>query len=121
MKSSNNQTSFVLIAIDTADCGIARLRGTHLEFMPNIYSGSGGKRYKTSFNIEKFFEHIHQAITSIFKEEDMIVIFGPGETKKDLQITFKNYKNIKFKLSMELIQVEKMVYTHLQNLKLCMK
>ena len=59
-----------------ADCGIARLRGTHLEFMPNIYSGSGGKRYKTSFNIEKFFEHVHQAITSIFKEGDMIVIFG---------------------------------------------
>jgi len=82
LKSSNNQTSFVLIAIDTADCGIARLRGTHLEFMPNIYSGSGGKRYKTSFNIEKFFEHVHQAITSIFKEGDMIVIFGPGETKK---------------------------------------
>ena len=67
LKSSNNQVSFVLIAIDTADCEIARLRGTHLEFMPNIYSGSGGKRYKTSFNIEKFFEHIHQAITSIFK------------------------------------------------------
>ena len=121
LKSSNNQTSFVLIAIDTADCGIARLRGTHLEFMPNIYSGSGGKRYKTSFNIEKFFEHVHQAITSIFKEGDMIVIFGPGETKKRSEVTFKNYKNIKFKLSMELIQVEKMGYTHLQNLKLCMK
>ena len=87
LKSSNNQTSFVLVAIDTADCGIARLRGTHLEFMPNIYSGSGGKRYKTNFNIEKFFEHVHQAITSIFKEGDMIVIFGPGETKK----RFANY------------------------------
>jgi Predicted RNA-binding proteins len=45
LKSTNNQTSFVLIAIDTADCGIARLRGTHLEFMLNSYSGSGGKRY----------------------------------------------------------------------------
>ena len=82
MKSSNNQVSFVLIAIDTADCGIARLRGTHLEFMPNIYSGSGGKRYKTSFKIEKFFEYVYQAVNSIIKEEDTIVIFGPGETKK---------------------------------------
>ncbi len=82
LKSSNNQVSFVLIAIDTADCGIARLRGTHLEFMPNIYSGSGGKRYKTSFKIEKFFEFVHQAVNSIIKEEDTIVIFGPGETKK---------------------------------------
>ncbi len=82
LKSSNNQVSFVLIAIDTADCGIARLRGTHLEFMPNMYSGSGGKRYKTNFKIEKFFEHVQQAMNSIFKEGDMIVIFGPGETKK---------------------------------------
>ena len=82
LKSSNNHVSFVLIAIDTADCGIARLRGTHLEFMPNIYSGSGGKRYKTSFKIEKFFEYVHQAVNSIIKEEDTIVIFGPGETKK---------------------------------------
>ena len=82
LESSNNQTSFVLIAIDTADCGIARLRGTHLEFMPNIYSGSGGKRYKTSFNIEKFFEQIQQAMSSIFKNGDTIMIFGPGKTKK---------------------------------------
>ena len=82
LKSSNNQVSFVLIAIDTADCGIARLRGTHLEFMPNMYSGSGGKRYKTNFKIEKFFEHVQQAMNSIFKEGDMIIIFGPGETKK---------------------------------------
>ncbi len=82
LKSSNNQVSFVLIAIDTADCGIARLRGTHLEFMPNMYSGSGGKRYKTNFKIEKFFENIQQAMNSIFKEGDTIIIFGPGETKK---------------------------------------
>ena len=35
---------FVFVAIDTTDCGIARLKGTHLEFMPNIYSGSGWKK-----------------------------------------------------------------------------
>ncbi len=80
--SSNNQVGFVLVAIDTGDCGIARLRGTHLEFIPNIYSGSGGKRYKTNFNIEKFFEQVQQAVSTVFKEGDSIVVFGPGETKK---------------------------------------
>jgi protein pelota len=80
--SSNNQVSFVLVAIDTGDCGIARLRGTHLEFIPNIYSGSSGKRYKTNFNIEKFFEQVQQAVSTVLKEGDSIVIFGPGETKK---------------------------------------
>jgi len=80
--SSNNQGGFVLVAIDTGDCGIARLRGTHLEFIPNIYSGSGGKRYKTNFNIEKFFEQVQQAVSTVFKKGDSIVVFGPGETKK---------------------------------------
>ena len=87
LESSNNQVGFVLVAIDTGDCGIARLRGTHLEFMPNMYSGSGGKRYKTDFNIEKFFEQVQQAILTIFKKEDKVIIFGPGETKK----RFSNY------------------------------
>jgi len=82
LESNNNQVGFVLIAIDTGDCGIARLRGTHLEFMPNIYSGSSGKRYKTNFNIEKFFEQVQQAVSTVLKEGDLIVIFGPGETKK---------------------------------------
>jgi len=82
LESSNNQIGFVLVAIDTGDCGIARLRGTHLEFMPNMYSGSGGKRYKTNFKIEKFFEQVQQAVSTILKKGDSMVIFGPGETKK---------------------------------------
>ena len=120
LESSNNQIGFVLVAIDTGDCGIARLRGTHLEFMPNIYSGSGGKRYKTNFNIEKFFEQVQQATLSILKKGDSIVIFGPGETKKRFQILFKNhkiFKNIIFKLLMGIDSGVKMEFTSLQNLK----
>ena len=96
LESSNEQVGFVLVAIDTGDCGIARLRGTHLEFMPNIYSGSGGKRYKTNFNIEKFFEQIQQAISTIYKEGDSVIVFGPGETKK----RFTNFvqKSQKYKI-----------------------
>ena len=82
IESNNKQIGFLLVAIDTGDCGIARLKGTHLEFLPNIYSGSGGKRYKTNFNIEKFFEQVQQAVSSIVKESDSVIIFGPGETKK---------------------------------------
>ncbi|MDH3192240.1 MAG: mRNA surveillance protein Pelota, partial [Nitrosopumilus sp.] len=67
ISSNNKQIGFILVAIDKTDCGIARLKGTHLEFLPNIYSGSGGKRYKTNFNIEKFFEQVQQAISSIIK------------------------------------------------------
>ena len=99
LESSNKQVGFVLVAIDTGDSGIARLRGTHLEFMPNIYSGSGGKRYKTNFNIEKFFEQVQQAISTILKEGDSIVIFGPGETKKRFVNFIQKSQNLqKFKV-----------------------
>lgn len=79
---SNQQMGFVLIAIETSECGIARLRGTHLQFIPNIYSGSGGKRYKTNYSVDKYFESILGGIKSVIKKDDSIVIFGPGETKK---------------------------------------
>ena len=52
------------MAIDTRECGIGKLKGTHLQILPNIYSGSSGKRYKTNFNIEKFFECILKAVLS---------------------------------------------------------
>jgi len=87
IKTKNHNLGFLLIAIDTENCGIGRLKGTHLEILPNIYSGSSGKRYKTSFNIEKFFEDVQKAVTPSLKEEDVIIIFGPGETRKK----FSNY------------------------------
>ena len=85
--SKEQKFGFLLIAIDTSDCGIGRLKGTHLELTPNIYSGASGKQYKSNFNIEKFFDIIQRAIFSSLKEGDSIIIFGPGETKKK----FSNY------------------------------
>jgi len=98
IESNNKQTGFVLVAIDTGDCGIARLIGTHLQFVPNIYSGSGGKRYKTNFNIEKFFEQVKQAMLSIVKEADSIIIFGPGETKKRFANFLQKPQTLKYKI-----------------------
>jgi len=98
IESNNKQTGFLLVAIDSGDCGIARLMGTHLKFVPNIYSGSGGKRYKTNFNIEKFFEQVKQAIISIIKKVDSIVIFGPGETKKKFANFLQKSQDIKCKI-----------------------
>ena len=85
--SKEQKFGFLLIAIDTSDCGIGRLKGTHLELTPNIYSGASGKQYKSNFDIEKFFDIIQRAVFSSLKEGDTIIIFGPGETKKK----FSNY------------------------------
>ena len=98
VESNTKQSGFLLVAIDTGDCGIARLQGTHLQFVPNIYSGSGGKRYKTNFNIEKYFLQVQQAIFSIIKDVDSIVIFGPGETKKRFANFLQKPQTQKYKI-----------------------
>ncbi|MEX0656232.1 MAG: mRNA surveillance protein pelota [Nitrosopumilaceae archaeon] len=82
LQTNNQNVGFLLVALDTSVCGIGRLKGTHLQIMPNIYSGSSGKQYKTNFNIESFFESIQKAIISLLNKGDEIIIFGPGETKK---------------------------------------
>ena len=86
-KSKGKKAKFILIAIDTGDCGIGRLKGTHLHLLPNLYSGSSGKRYKSNFKIEKFFDDIIGAISSVVENDNLVIIFGPGETKKK----FYNY------------------------------
>lgn len=98
VESNTKQGGFLLVAIDIGDCGIARLQGTHLQFVPNIYSGSGGKRYKTNFNIEKYFLQVRQAILSIIKNVDSIVIFGPGETKKRFANFLQKPQTQKYKI-----------------------
>lgn len=76
--------AFLLVAIDTTDCGLGRLSGTHLKLLPNMYSGASGKRYKSKFNIQDFFKDAQSAISTLIRDGDSIVIFGPGETKKRL-------------------------------------
>ncbi|MCA2003455.1 MAG: mRNA surveillance protein Pelota [Candidatus Nitrosotenuis sp.] len=82
IKKRDEGAGFVLVAIDKGDCGIGKLKGTHLQIIQNLYSGSSGKRYKSSFNIESFFDVVLGALQTVLKENDVIIVFGPGETKK---------------------------------------
>jgi len=87
IKTKDESLGFVLVAIDKGDCGIGKLKGTHLELMQNMYSGSSGKQYKTNFNIQTFFENVAKALNTVLRENYSLVIFGPGETKRQ----FANY------------------------------
>jgi protein pelota len=89
LRRSGNSTNFILIAIDAQEAAVAKISGTHLKIIPNIYSGQSGKRYqhaaKNNPNIEIFFEDIAKTVQSIFSAADnnsTIIIFGPGETKR---------------------------------------
>jgi protein pelota len=89
LRKSGDAAGFILIAIDTQEAAIAKLLGTHLEIIPNIYSGKSGKRYpqavKKDSKTESFFEDIARTISGLLiveKDRFRAIIFGPGETKR---------------------------------------
>lgn len=84
LKRSGSGASFILVAIDTQEAAVARVSGTHVKVIPNIYSGQSGKRYQTKNNpnIETFFADIAKTVSSVLGENDRIIMFGPGETRR---------------------------------------
>ncbi|MGB6674316.1 MAG: mRNA surveillance protein Pelota [Candidatus Nitrosopolaris sp.] len=90
---SGNTEDFILIAIDTQEASVAKVSGTHIKLIPNIYSGQSGKRYQSSRKsnpkIESFFEDVARTIQSIVNNDGdndpcRAIIFGPGEAKRKL-------------------------------------
>ncbi|MFL6497125.1 MAG: mRNA surveillance protein pelota [Nitrososphaera sp.] len=83
LKRSVSSTNFILVAIDTQEAAVAKVSGTHVKVIPNIYSGQSGKRYQTKNpNIETYFVEIVDTVSSIITENDKIIIFGPGESRR---------------------------------------
>jgi protein pelota len=84
LKRAGDSSSFILVAIDTQEAAVAKVSGTHVKVIPNIYSGQSGKRYQTknSPNIEVYFTDIAKTVSSIIGENDKVIVFGPGETRK---------------------------------------
>jgi protein pelota len=83
LKKSGDGSSFILVAIDTQEAAVARVTGTHVKIIPNIYSGQSGKRYQTkNASLDSFFADTAKTVTSVLSEADRIIIFGPGETRR---------------------------------------
>ncbi len=90
----SDDSLYFLIAVDLQECAVAKLSGTHLGIVPNIYSGHSGKRYHVQTSKtgepEQFFDEIINILKSQLSAEDIehttdkVIIFGPGETKKRL-------------------------------------
>jgi protein pelota len=83
LKRYVSSASFILVAIDTQEAAVAKVSGTNVKVIPNIYSGQSGKRYQTKNpNIETYFVDIAKTVSSIIGEKDKVIIFGPGETRR---------------------------------------
>lgn len=87
LRGNGGDQGLILVAIDTGECGIGRLFGTHLDRNPNIYSGSSGKRYKTKYDGSSYMAACVDATATAAMEDDKIIVFGPGETRKKFNNT----------------------------------
>lgn len=81
---------FVLVAVDSAECAVARLKGTRLHAASSIRSGAGGKRYaesqarrgKGAGSPARYIDDIAGAAASLVRRGDAFIVFGPGESKR---------------------------------------
>ena len=95
LKRSASGASFILVAIDTQEAAVAKVSGTNVKVIPNIYSGQSGKRYQTKNpNIETYLIDIAKTVSSIIGENDKVIIFGPGETRRRFLNTLVSKENI---------------------------
>ena len=83
LKKSGDGASFILVAIDTQEAAVAKVSGTHVKVIPNIYSGQSGKRYQIkNVSLETFFADTAKIVASVLGESDKVIVFGPGETRR---------------------------------------
>ncbi|MEM3159989.1 MAG: mRNA surveillance protein Pelota, partial [Nitrososphaera sp.] len=83
LRRSGDGSSFILVAIDTQEAAVAKVSGTHVKAIPNIYSGQSGKRYQTkNVSLETFFSDTAKLVASVLGESDKVIVFGPGETRR---------------------------------------
>lgn len=92
LKRSGDGASFILVAIDTQESAVAKVSGTHVKVIPNIYSGQSGKRYQTkNVTLETFFADTAKLVASVLGESDRLIIFGPGETRRRFYNSLDKY------------------------------
>lgn len=73
--------AYVLVAVDSRECGVARLAGTHLKIIGGIRSGAGGKRYNVTSDPRAYHADIRAAVSACAQAGDGLVVFGPGLEK----------------------------------------
>ena len=84
---AGSSPGFVLVAADSAECGVARLKGTRLHAAAAARSGAGGKRYAEKRGgagavPARYIDDVVGAAASLVQKGDSIIVFGPGETKR---------------------------------------
>jgi len=72
---------FIIVAMDRREAGIGVVQGTHLQVLPTVESGLGGKHYDSEGSSHSYYDKIAQIIKSVHKPCAKIFVTGSGHTK----------------------------------------
>lgn len=85
--STSSERRFVLVAVDRRETGVGLLVGSHLTIVSTVESGASGKGPTGSKEVDfqPYFRKVLELLKATWREGDVIVVGGPGNTKFTLE------------------------------------
>lgn len=82
-----SERRFLLVAIDRRETGVGLLAGSHLTIVSTVESGAAGKggAGTKEVDMQPYFRKVLDLLKSTWREGDVVVIAGPGNTKLTME------------------------------------
>jgi protein pelota len=85
--STATERRFLLVAVDRRDAGVGLLAGSHLTIVSTVESGASGKggSNQKEVDMQPYFRKVVDLLKATWREGDVVVVAGPGNTKLTLE------------------------------------
>lgn len=81
---------FFLVALDRREAGVGLLTGSHLTILSTVESGASGKGGTgKEVDIQPYLRKVVEVVKGAWKEGDVVVVAGPGNTKFTMENLFR--------------------------------
>lgn len=98
LKSSTlSERRFLMVAIDRREAGVGLLTGSHLTIVSTVESGASGKGGANTkeVDMQPYFRKVLDLLKSAWREGDVVVVAGPGNTKLTMENLLRKDPDLK--------------------------
>ena len=90
--STASERRFLLVTMDRRDAGVGLLMGSHLSIISTVESGASGKGGTNAkeVDMQPYFRKVLELLKATWREGDVVVVAGPGNTKLTLENLVRN-------------------------------
>ncbi len=95
--STTSGRRFLLVAIDRREAGVGLLVGSHLTIVSTVESGASGKggAGTKEVDMQPYFRKVLELLKATWREGDVVVVGGPGNTKFTMENVIKRDPDLK--------------------------